>query len=208
MMRKIRTTTMYLRKRSRKSVPAGVRARRRSPRHRLSRLNCLKTIIAHLIITKPSSSVVTLNSMQDSSSDDDEEQGQAFYAGGSERSGQQVLGPPTKKNPIKDYVSEIFRSAQESGAEVVDPHTRAAAQAGSSRGAGGSVYAGAGYRLGMTDNDHTVLPSAAPPTRERPQAIEPIIIKLWSNGLSINDGPLRPYEEPENQAFLNSIKKG
>lgn len=155
-------------------------------------------------------SVVTLNSMADSSSDEDEEQGQAFYAGGSERSGQQVLGPPTRKNPIKDYVSEIFRSAQESGAEVVDPHTRHAAQAGSSRGGGGgSVYAGAGYRLGMTDTDHTVLPSAVAPTsQQRPQAIEPIIIKLWSNGLSINDGPLRPYEEPENQAFLNSIKKG
>lgn len=144
--------------------------------------------------------------MADSSSD--EEQGQAFYAGGSERSGQQVLGPP-KKNPIKDYVSEIFRSAQESGAEVVDPHTRHAAQAGSSRGgAGGSVYAGTGYRLGMTDNDHTVLASAVAPTAARPQAIEPIIIKLWSNGLSINDGPLRPYDEPENQSFLNSIKRG
>lgn len=151
--------------------------------------------------------------MADSSSDDDEEQGQAFYAGGSERSGQQVLGPP-KKNPIKDYVSEIFRSAQESGAEVVDPHSRHAAQAGSSRGgAGGSVYAGTGYRLGMTDHDHTVLPSAGGaaatgPASARPSAIEPIIIKLWSNGLSINDGPLRPYDEPENQAFLNSIKRG
>lgn len=148
--------------------------------------------------------------MADSSSD--EEQGQAFYAGGSERSGQQVLGPP-KKNPIKDYVSEIFRSAQESGAEVVDPHTRHAAQAGSSRGgAGGSVYAGTGYRLGMTDNDHTVLPSASAGESSRPgsrpQTVEPIIIKLWSNGLSINDGPLRPYEEPENQSFLNSIKRG
>lgn len=142
--------------------------------------------------------------MVDSSSDEEEEQGQAFYAGGSERSGQQVLGPP-KKNPIKDYVSEIFRSAQESGAEVVDPHSRHAAQAGSSRG-GGSVYAGAGYRLGMTDHDHTVLPSAAPPAR--PQSVEPIIIKLWSNGLSINDGPLRLYDEPENQSFLSSIKKG
>lgn len=147
--------------------------------------------------------------MADSSSDDDEEQGQAFYAGGSERSGQQVLGPP-KKNPIKDYVSEIFRSAQESGAEMVDPHTRHAAQAGSSRGgAGGSVYAGTGYRLGMTDNDHTVLPSATTAAgAARPQAIEPIIIKLWSNGLSINEGSLRPYDEPENQAFLNSIKRG
>lgn len=142
--------------------------------------------------------------MADSGSDDDEEQGQAFYAGGSERSGQQVLGPP-KKNPIKDYVSEIFRSAQESGAEVVDPHSRHASQPGSSRG-GGHMYGGSGYRLGMTDTDHTVLPApAVAPARHQPEVI---IIKLWSNGLSINDGPLRPYDEPENQSFLNSIKKG
>lgn len=143
--------------------------------------------------------------MGSDSDEEDDEQGQAFYAGGSERSGQQVLGPP-KKNPIKDYVSEIFRSAHEGGAEVVDPHSRHAAQAGSSRGGGGHMYTGSGYRLGMTDNDHTVLPGAsAPPQRAQPDVI---IIKLWSNGLSINDGPLRPYDEPENQSFLNSIKKG
>eukprot|EP00918_Siedleckia_nematoides_P077349 GHVU01169138.1.p1 GENE.GHVU01169138.1~~GHVU01169138.1.p1 ORF type:complete len:176 (-),score=16.69 GHVU01169138.1:245-715(-) len=144
--------------------------------------------------------------MADSSSDDEEEQGQAFYAGGSERSGQQVLGPP-KKNPIKDYVSEIFRSAQESGAEVVNPNSRQAAQAGSSRG--GSTFVGTGYRLGMTDNDHTVLPSPVASTAARSREVpESVIIKLWSNGLSINDGPLRPYDEPENQSFLNSIKRG
>jgi UBX domain-containing protein 1 len=40
----------------------------------------------------------------------DEEEGQAFYAGGSEHSGQQVLGPGKKK---KDIVAEMFRSVQE-----------------------------------------------------------------------------------------------
>lgn len=62
--------------------------------------------------------IVTLNNMS-KSSDEEEEGGQAFYAGGSDRSGQQVLGPP-RKNPLKDYVSEVFRSAKESGAEVVE----------------------------------------------------------------------------------------
>lgn len=42
---------------------------------------------------------------------------QAFYAGGSDSSGQQVLGPPRKN---KDFVSNIFKSAKESGAEVVE----------------------------------------------------------------------------------------
>lgn len=43
-----------------------------------------------------------------SNSSDDEEEGQAFYAGGSEHSGQQVLGPPKK-----DIVADMFKSVQE-----------------------------------------------------------------------------------------------
>lgn len=68
--------------------------------------------------------IMTLHNMSSSDDDEDESQrGQAFYAGGSERSGQQVLGPP-RKNPQGDYVADIFKSAQESGAEVVEnPHT-------------------------------------------------------------------------------------
>lgn len=71
--------------------------------------------------------IMTYNNLATSDDDeDDEESGQAFYAGGSERSGQQVLGPP-RKNPLKDYVSDIFKSAQESGAEVVEnPHASGA----------------------------------------------------------------------------------
>lgn len=48
----------------------------------------------------------TVTNLNSSSSD---EEGQAFYAGGSEHSGQQVLGP-SKRN---DFVSEMFRSVQE-----------------------------------------------------------------------------------------------
>lgn len=93
------------------------------------------------------SRIVTFNTMSSSDEDDDENTGQvgickwnmdtwkcnwnwwwfvvfcwtlwqAFYAGGSERSGQQVLGPP-RKDP-KDFVSNIFKSAKESGAEIVE----------------------------------------------------------------------------------------
>lgn len=53
--------------------------------------------------TSKFATVHTLNT----SSDDDEE-GQAFYAGGSEHSGQQVLGPPRK-----NIVADMFKSVQE-----------------------------------------------------------------------------------------------
>lgn len=48
----------------------------------------------------------TVHTLNNSS--DDEEEGQAFYAGGSEHSGQQVLGPPKK-----DIVADMFKSVRE-----------------------------------------------------------------------------------------------
>jgi len=48
-----------------------------------------------------------------------QEEGQAFYAGGSETSGQQILGPPKKKDG-RDFVKEMFKKAREHGAEAVD----------------------------------------------------------------------------------------
>lgn len=63
--------------------------------------------------------IATIHNRSKSDDEDDDESGQAFYAGGSERSGQQILGPP-RKNASKDFVSEIFRCAQESGAQPVE----------------------------------------------------------------------------------------
>ena len=50
----------------------------------------------------------TVSSLNKDSSD--EEEGQAFYAGGSEHSGQQILGPGKNKHNI---VAEMFRTVQE-----------------------------------------------------------------------------------------------
>lgn len=130
----------------------------------------------------------TLGTLNDADSSSDEEQGQAFYAGGSERSGQQVLGPP-RKNPIKDYVSEVFRSAQQSGA-TVDEHTPHTV---SSR-----LYGGTGFRLGQSNDDTEVVASASGATANERHS-ELVVLKLWRQGFSINDGDLRSYEDPTSK---------
>lgn len=49
-----------------------------------------------------------------SSSSDSDEEGQAFYVGGSERSGQQVIGPPRHKGKASgDLIGDMFKSARE-----------------------------------------------------------------------------------------------
>ncbi|XP_048701604.1 UBX domain-containing protein 2A isoform X1 [Caretta caretta] len=44
------------------------------------------------------------------------------------------------------------------------------------------------------------------PTKVKTEA--DIIIKLWKNGFTVNDGELRSYKDVANQQFLDSVKKG
>ena len=85
----------------------------------------------------------------DEDSSDSEEDGQAFYAGGSETSGQQILGPAKKKDGA-DFVKHMFKKAKEHGAEAVDP---SAPQASGSR----PVFTGAGMTLGSNGKSDSQL---------------------------------------------------
>lgn len=148
---------------------------------------------------KPSSRFATIGSLRaddnDSSSSDE---GQAFYAGGSERSGQQVLGPSKKKKNSDSLVSDLFKSAREHGAEELDKESEP-------QTVGRSAFHGTGYRLGETeDSSETIAgPSLA---RSRPQV--DMVLKMWKNGFSVDSGLLRSYDDPSNKDFLDSIRRG
>lgn len=91
---------------------------------------------------KPKPRFGTLNDLQNSDSSSEEEEGQAFYAGGSEHSGQQVLGPGKKK---KDIISDIFKSCQEQSITTDPPK-----MGGQQRP---NTFRGTGYKLGQTSSD-------------------------------------------------------
>lgn len=132
----------------------------------------------------------TIHTMN-SSSEDDEEEGQAFYAGGSEHSGQQVLGPPRKR----DIISDMFKAVREHGVEILEPSTS---------GSGPSaVFRGTGYKLGQTPTDSEAVPGAPEPQRP-----EQVTLKLWREGFSLDNGELRMYNDPANREFLDSIRRG
>ncbi|KAF5295194.1 hypothetical protein FQA39_LY13199 [Lamprigera yunnana] len=124
------------------------------------------------------------------SSSEDEEEGQAFYAGGSEHSGQQVLGPPRKK----DMVSDMFKAVREHGVEILEP---------SSSGSTSSAFKGTGYKLGQTGSDSETIPGAPEPSRP-----EHVTLKLWKEGFSLNEGDVRHYNNSSNREFLESIRRG
>uniref|UniRef100_A0A8C8U933 NSFL1 cofactor p47 n=1 Tax=Peromyscus maniculatus bairdii TaxID=230844 RepID=A0A8C8U933_PERMB len=75
--------------------------------------------------TAPSDNRVTSfrDLIHDQDEEEEEEEGQRFYAGGSERSGQQIVGPPRKKSP-NELVDDLFKGAKEHGAVAVERVTK------------------------------------------------------------------------------------
>jgi len=138
----------------------------------------------------------------DDSSESSGEEGQAFYAGGSETSGQQILGP--KKKEGADFVKHMFKKAREHGAEAVDPNSSAGQAAGG--GPSRQTFTGSGFKLGSTEGTPSeVVAGAASKKDEKPREFA---LKMWQNGFSIDDGPLRAYNDQENRDFLTDVMNG
>jgi len=149
---------------------------------------------------KGNSRITTLASYNQSNSDSDDEEGQAFFAGGSETSGQQILGP-NKKKKNADLKQNIFDAAKSHGAEVVtdEPSRQPRAQR--------SVFQGAGFTLGSNVDESKQIGTSVSNTAkaDKPRTI---VIKFWQNGFSIDDGPLRNPQDPVNSQFMEDIKRG
>ncbi len=75
--------------------------------------------------------------------------GQAFYAGGSERSGQQIIGPP-KSRGDDNNVKKVFDAARKQGAREADDDDQSNS---SVRSKNEKPFAGVGYSLG---NIHSI----------------------------------------------------
>ncbi|XP_011637237.1 LOW QUALITY PROTEIN: NSFL1 cofactor p47 [Pogonomyrmex barbatus] len=142
---------------------------------------------------KPKPKFGTLNDLHNSDSSSEEEEGQAFYAGGSEHSGQQVLGPGKKK----DIISDMFKSCQEQSIAADPPKI-----GGQQRP---NTFRGTGYKLGQTSSDSEVVMGA---NADQQSSNGLIILKLWKDGFTINDNEIRSYDDVENRDFLEAIKRG
>ncbi|TKW04833.1 hypothetical protein SEVIR_7G135500v4 [Setaria viridis] len=120
-----------------------------------------------------------------SGSDSDEPQ--EYYTGG-EKSGM-LVQDPTRRNDS----DAIFEQARQTGA-VQAPPPFLDSQSSSSRS-----FTGTGRLL-----SGETTPSAAPAPQEPVHILH--VIHLWNNGFSVDDGPLRAYDDPENADFIESLK--
>ncbi|MCD9646900.1 Plant UBX domain-containing protein 3 [Datura stramonium] len=118
-------------------------------------------------------------------SDSDSDGPQEYYTGG-EKSGM-LVQDPSKHNDV----DSIFDRARQVGAtqgplENVVPSSSSTSFTGSGRTLAGET-----------------VPTSAP---QPPESIVHNII-FWRNGFTVNDGPLRRLDDPENASFLESITK-
>lgn len=138
--------------------------------------------------SRPAGGIRTLadlnrRSSPDSDSDSDNAP-QEYYTGG-EKSGMLVQGP-SKTNDV----DEIFNQARQVGAvegplENLHP-------------SGSRSFTGTGRTLASGE----AVAAASQP----PEAVVHNIV-FWQNGFTVNDGPLRSMDDPENASFLESIRK-
>lgn len=142
---------------------------------------------------KPKPKFAMLSDLKDRESSPEDEEGQAFYAGGSEHTGQQILGPGKKK----DIVSDMFKSCQRQSI-AVEPKP-----SGQQRP---NTFSGTGYKLGQTSSDTEIVTATSSNHQQSNSGL--ITLKLWKDGFTINDSELRLYSDPENREFLETIKRG
>ncbi|XP_073648907.1 NSFL1 cofactor p47 isoform X2 [Tursiops truncatus] len=152
--------------------------------------------------TAPSDNRVTSfrDLIHDQDEDEEDEEGQRFYAGGSERSGQQIVGPPRKKSP-NELVDDLFKGAKEHGAVAVERVTKSPGETSKPR-----PFAGGGYRLGAAPEEESAY-VAGERRRHSGQDVH-VVLKLWKSGFSLDNGELRSYQDPSNAQFLESIRRG
>ncbi|CAF0752598.1 unnamed protein product [Adineta ricciae] len=151
----------------------------------------------------PPSRFGTIGGLQHEEEDSDEE-GQAFYAGGSERSGQQIIGPAKPKNNDKN-VTKIFESARKQGAMEADDDDDQDGH--SSRAKKEKAFGGVGYSLGDDSTpSRTFGQPSAGATAAASNRSEQLPLRFYSNGFTIGDGELRKFDE--NKEFMDHIKRG
>jgi UBX domain-containing protein 1 len=169
----------------------------------------LLTTLCALVSRVRAHAQVNVRSLSDVNKDDEDERRgdgpdpQEWYTGGAS-SGQSVIDP--RQRP-ETRLGQMFDSARAHGVgegthEDLNPNERGARGArvafqGRARTLGGDAAA---ETAEVGDADVDVAADS--------NAIQSTVVTFWQNGFTIDDGPLRGFDDPANVAFMESIARG
>ncbi|KAI3769633.1 hypothetical protein L6452_00742 [Arctium lappa] len=126
-----------------------------------------------------------LNRSGDGSGSDSDEP-QEYYTGG-EKSGM-LVQDPSKVNDVESLFNQARRAGAEEGTlDQLQPSSSSRSFAGRGRLLSGET-------------------TSAPPQQSEPD-VHTHTITFWTNGFTVDDGPLRRLDDPQNASFLESIRK-
>ncbi|XP_078174762.1 plant UBX domain-containing protein 3-like [Carex rostrata] len=123
---------------------------------------------------------------------DDSDTPQEYYTGG-EKSGMLVQDPTKGNGPD---IEGFFEQVRQMGARPVryEQQNPSSSSSGSFTGTGRTLSGEA-------------APTVPAPTVSQPPQTSLHHIVFWNNGFTVDDGPLRMFDDPENASFLESIKR-
>ncbi|KAM0343013.1 hypothetical protein ACHAPU_008914 [Fusarium lateritium] len=129
--------------------------------------------------------------------EDDDGRGNLFAGG--EKSGLAVQDPNQEGGP-KKIISDILAKAR---ANAARPETEN--EAGPSEP---SRFRGTGQTLGGDGVESRSVPDPLGPVRPGNSESQERVLHIWQDGFSIDDGDLRRFDDPANQADLALIRSG
>ncbi|KAG5998412.1 hypothetical protein E4U54_002190 [Claviceps lovelessii] len=137
----------------------------------------------------------------DDSDDSDDNDGRGNLFAGGEKSGLAVQDPKQQEAGPRKIINDILAKAK-ANASRPDATPEQAAAAGPSRFRGtGVTLGGEGVESRSIPDPDGALPTARGDPQER-------LLHIWQDGFSIDDGELRRFDDPANQADLQMIRSG
>ncbi|KAK3403380.1 hypothetical protein B0T20DRAFT_458458 [Sordaria brevicollis] len=148
----------------------------------------------------------------DDDEDDEEEEGRGprdLFAGG-EKSGLAVQDPAQRdhnsdtRRLLQDILAKAKENSRKSASHSDDDEATPAARP--------SRFRGAGMTLGGDGVESRQIPSSDPHGSAQPQErggpTQERTLHIWSNGFSVEEGPLFRFDDPANAADLAMIRAG
>ncbi|KAK8017855.1 UBX domain-containing protein 1 [Apiospora rasikravindrae] len=146
----------------------------------------------------------------DDSDDDDDDDERRTYAGG-EKSGLAVQDPNQGRPDPKSIINDLLAKAKSNARRPESESPAGPSTPSTFRGSGQTLGGEGVASRTIPDPSASRSPAGGAGGRNQPASnaqVQERVLHLWRDGFSIDDGPLRRFDDPENADALRMIQQG